>query len=262
MSKFAVAVVLIALGVVGVQGWTLQRDIDALKLLKEEVQWRDPQWAGVVANWQGGGEWGKDDPCGLGWKGNWLGIECRDQEHLPKETPRVVTNIHLTDRGLSGPSPLAMVLLKDLKEIDFDGNRITGPLNPFLGCMENLEEVDYANNDLHGTIPTEWRFLNKLQELELETNSKLYGCVPQEMPPTTTICKKENGNAVCELMGVITFETKVSGICKEKPNIGKRCADYNMVRQFINNGMKYEEMYKSHGDSSGGQQPGYELHQG
>lgn len=38
--------------------------VDALKLLREEVEWRDPQWSSLVSGWKGGGDWGKDDPCG------------------------------------------------------------------------------------------------------------------------------------------------------------------------------------------------------
>lgn len=38
--------------------------MDALRLLKEEVQHRDPYWAGLVENWSGGGPDGSDDPCG------------------------------------------------------------------------------------------------------------------------------------------------------------------------------------------------------
>lgn len=38
--------------------------VDALKLLREEVEGRDGQWASMVSGWSGGGDWGKDDPCG------------------------------------------------------------------------------------------------------------------------------------------------------------------------------------------------------
>lgn len=65
----------------------------------------------------------------------------------------------------------------------------------------------------------------------------------------------ENGKAVCELLGTITFETAVKGICSNEPNIGKRCADYHTVRRFINDGKNYDGWFKSHGDSSNGQQP-------
>lgn len=75
------------------------------------------------------------------------------------------------------------------------------------------------------------------------------------MPLVTTSCKKENGNSLCELMGTITFETAVKGICPNPPNVGKRCADYWTVKRFIQDGKKYDEFYKSYGDSTNGQKP-------
>ena len=86
-----------------------------------------------------------------GWKSDWEGVECRFQGALDEDVPRVVTNIHVPDRNVSGPIPMAIALLEDLVEIDLDGNRITGPLNPFIGCLSNLEELDFANNSLSCT---------------------------------------------------------------------------------------------------------------
>lgn len=99
----------------------------------------------------------------------------------------------------------------------------------------------------------------RLTEIELETNPRLYGCIPKGLPLVTTECGIENGKALCELMGTITFETAVKGVCSNEPNIGKRCADYHTVRRFINEGKNYEGWYKSHGDSSNGQSQVFHL---
>lgn len=98
---------------------------------------------------------------GDSWEGNWQGVECRFQGDEPKSKPRVVTNIHIPDRKLGGPVPMSISLLKDLIELDMDGNNLSGPMNPYIGCLSNMRELDIANNSLSGNIPTEWRFMTK-----------------------------------------------------------------------------------------------------
>ncbi|GMH44346.1 hypothetical protein BSKO_12280 [Bryopsis sp. KO-2023] len=224
---------------------TLERDVVALKLFREEVQDRGMYWSGIVSNWQGGGADGADDPCGYEWKGKWEGVECRDQEHLPKDVPRVVTNIHMTDSRLTGPVPLALTLLSNLTEIDMDGNQIEGPLNPYMGCLENLKELDLANNSLSGTVPTEWRFLTQLVENEIENNPNLSGCLPKGLPPTKTVCRTVDGKPFCELIGSIYFDTSIVAFCQDFPEITKKCATPELVREFINRGKPYQEYFQS-----------------
>eukprot|EP00210_Caulerpa_lentillifera_P009331 g8895.t1 len=237
---------------------TAERDILALKLLKKEVENRDPFWKGVVSTWGGGGPNGEDDPCGNGWKSTWDGIECRYQGNLADGLPRVVTNIHVTDSGVTGPIPLSISLLEDLVEIDLDGNRISGPLNPYIGCLSGMRELDLANNSLSGTIPTEWRWMTNLEEVELETNPQLTGCIPQGMPPVKTVCREDTpedailnpGRPLCELVGTIVFDTAVGGFCPQTPAIEKRCPDVAYVKDFIQQGMPYDLYYQSQANSA------------
>ena len=62
----------------------------------------------------------------MDWRGNWEGVQCRGQSSLPDHVPRVVTNFHLPDRGLPGPLPPTLILLRNLTEIDQDNNQHTG----------------------------------------------------------------------------------------------------------------------------------------
>jgi len=254
---------LVALG--GLEGITeartSQRDLIALALIKEEVKDRDEHWKRVMGTWQGGGPCDsagncEDDPCGFDWKGNWEGVQCRYQEHLPKDVDRVVTNIHITDTKVTGPVPLGYSLLHDLVELDMDGNHVSGPLIPQVACLPKLVELDLANNSLWGTIPTAWRGLTELEECEMEVNTDLEGCIPQGMPPVTTQCPPEL--SYCELVGTITDDTKVWGFCEDYPDVNLWCPTAEEVRQFIDNGMPYDSlidpksMSTSSGDGMGG----------
>lgn len=243
-SMVAVGIFFAALAV-ATQAATLERDVEALRLLRWEVEVRGREWSRAVSNWKGGGQNSADDPCGFGWKGIWYGVECRDQEHLPKEVPRVVTNLHLTDLGLNGPIPLAVTLLKNLTELDLDGNKLEGPMNPYMGCMESLKELDLANNTLWGTIPAEWRFIPGLFENEIESNKGLHGCIPKGLPPTKTVCRIKDKVPICELVGTISFDTGLTGFCDDYPDIEKKCATPELVREFIKKGRPYGEYFKS-----------------
>ena len=59
-----------------------------------------------------------DDPCGdtsaslTAYHSSWVGLECRYQSDLPASAIRVVTNVHLPDRGLTGPLPASFGLLR------------------------------------------------------------------------------------------------------------------------------------------------------
>lgn len=242
---------LVAIGYLGLQlteARTSQRDLLALALIKEEVKDRDQYWKGVVDKWHGGGPCDsegncEDDPCGFDWRGNWEGVECRYQEHLPKDVDRVVTNIHITDTQVTGPVPFGYALLHDLVELDMDGNHVTGPLMPQVACLPKLVELDLANNSLWGTIPPAWRALTELEECELEVNADLEGCIPQGMPPVTTNCPPEL--SYCELVGVITDDTKVWGFCEDYPDVNLWCPTAEDVREFIDMGMPYDSLVDS-----------------
>ncbi|CAD7700957.1 unnamed protein product [Ostreobium quekettii] len=229
-----------ALGMDTVNAFTSQTDLNALYIIKDEVYNRDEHWRAVVDKWSGGGPNGEDDPCGLDWRGNWEGVECRGQDGKPWEEERFVTNIHITDSAVGGPIPLGMSLLHNLIEFDMDGNRLTGPLIPQIACLPNVGELDLANNSIWGPIPTAWRGLEKLEEAELEKNPELSGCIPQGMPPVTTVCPEEL--PYCELIGTLTDQTAVWGFCEDYPEVNLWCPTPEEVKEFINNGNNYDSL--------------------
>jgi len=153
---------------------------------------------------------------------------------------------------------MAISLLEDLIEIDFDGNKITGPLNPYLGCLSKMRELDLANNSLSGTIPTEWRWMTELEEVELETNADLTGCIPRGMPPVKTVCREDTpqdrilnpGRPLCELVGTIVFDTAVGSFCPHTPVIEKRCPNVEFVEDFIRRGTPYGIYFRSQASSA------------
>ncbi|KXZ47829.1 hypothetical protein GPECTOR_32g441 [Gonium pectorale] len=111
-----------------------------------------------------------------------------EQWDWDKSIPRVVTNIHLPKRGLTGPLPRSLGLFANITEIDMDSNKLTGTLPPEWGCLRNLIEIDISNNRLVGSIPPEWGLLKSLVELELDGNGGLSGCVPEGAPPFNRWC--------------------------------------------------------------------------
>ena len=171
---------------------THRADVAALFLVKERALTRTGdsggRWAGAVKNWSGRGDDCLDceeaDPCGLTWHGNWKGIECRGQDHLPPHVERRVTNFHLPKFGFGGVfyDFEEIALLKNLTEVDMDNNEFTGPLPEWLACLPELVEIDFTNNHFSGEVPMAWGQLKNLVEVELEYNSGLYGCVPESLP--------------------------------------------------------------------------------
>lgn len=52
----------------------------------------------------------------------------------------------------------------------------------WMACMPNLIEIDIEENDFVGAIPREWGNLQRLEEVEVDDNPKLTGCIPYGLP--------------------------------------------------------------------------------
>lgn len=60
-----------------------------------------------------------------------------------------VTNVHITDQHLDGPSPREMCLFKHLREFDLDGGNQAGPFPEWLAdpsCVPGVQEIDLSYN--------------------------------------------------------------------------------------------------------------------
>lgn len=44
-----------------------------------------------------------------------------------------LTNIHLSDLKINGPMPRELCLFPEIRELDLDGGRITGPIPDWIG---------------------------------------------------------------------------------------------------------------------------------
>lgn len=182
---------------------TSPHDVLALIALRQEVYQRDPKWKGAMDKWpvqtcnaQGVCDM---DPCGSPGINDlhegqfWEGVDCRFQDKLHEDVPRVVTNLHLPKRGLTGPLPSALALLRNITELDFDTNVLTGPVPATWGCLGSLVEIDLSDNSLSGPLPLELGLLHKLIDLELDGNRGLTGCVPPGAPPLERLCGTPRG---------------------------------------------------------------------
>lgn len=223
----ATAVVVAATGLSYLGGClakTSRADVAALFLVKERALSRTGdsggRWAGAVKNWSGRGDDCLDceeaDPCGLTWHGNWKGIECRGQDHLPPHVERVVTNFHLPKFGFGGVfyDFEEIALMRNLTEVDMDNNDFTGPLPEWLACLPELVEIDMEANDFTGEVPRGWGNLNNLIEVELEHNNRLGGCIPDGLPPRARWQGWDtSGVSVDPWVGTSYHRTRVRGRC-------------------------------------------------
>ena len=92
-------------------------------------------------------------------------------------TPKRVTVLDLSSRGLTGEIPVELGNLDELRELRLANNRLTGEVPVELWNLGNLETLQLSNNQLSGAIPPELGYLTGLRYLYLGGNS-FTGCVP------------------------------------------------------------------------------------
>ena len=88
-----------------------------------------------------------------------------------------VTQLNLSDNGLTGTIPTALGDLSNLQELYLWGNELTGPIPAELGNLSSLQILSLQNNNLSGEIPAALGNLASLQELILYDNP-LTGPIP------------------------------------------------------------------------------------
>ena len=118
------------------------------------------------ASWKEKPGWLESDtPC------YWYGVTC-EAGH--------VTELVLFDNGLSGPLPLEISDLTNLRVIRLLKNQLTGSVSPELGGFSDLIELDLGLNGFSGEIPAELGGLTHLMWLNLSGN-ELSGAIPAEL---------------------------------------------------------------------------------
>ena len=77
--------------------------------------------------------------------------------YIPAELGNLsnLTALYLDYNRLSGPLPVELGNLSNLTALYLHDNRLSGPLSPSLGGLINLTELDLVNNQFTGWIPPE-----------------------------------------------------------------------------------------------------------
>ncbi|XP_074268300.1 protein STRUBBELIG-RECEPTOR FAMILY 5 isoform X1 [Silene latifolia] len=157
---------------------TDQKDVEALNVMFTSLN--SPK---KLKDWSSSG----GDPCGDGWKG----IDCSGSS---------VTEIKLSDFGLSGSLGYKLASLQSVTYFDVSDNKISGDIpyqlppnlqhldlskNSFTGGvpysiaqMSSLKDLDLSENKLSGQLSDMFNQLQKLNFLDLSEN-KLSGSLPQ-----------------------------------------------------------------------------------
>ncbi len=89
-----------------------------------------------------------------------------------------VTELDLSENGLTGTLPVELGNLSALRILDLQGNELFGPIGPWIGNLASLRRLRLQKNLLSGTIPAELGNLIQLEYLNLRGN-RLEGSVPQ-----------------------------------------------------------------------------------
>ena len=118
------------------------------------------------ASWKESPGWLESDvPC------YWYGVTCEEGH---------VTELVLSDNGLSGTLPPELGDLTHLRVLRMVNNQLSGRLSPELGRLSSLMELDLGLNQFSGEIPAELGRLTNLIGLNLSDND-LSGAIPAEL---------------------------------------------------------------------------------
>ncbi|XWS12240.1 hypothetical protein CRYUN_Cryun37aG0072600 [Craigia yunnanensis] len=127
-------------------GATDQGDASALGVMFSSLN-SPQQLTGWTAN--------NGDPCGQSWKG----VTCSGQH---------VTEIKLSNLGLSGSMGYSLQSLTSLKELDMSHNNLSGDI-PY-NIPQNLQRLNLASNQFTGGVPYSINQMHSLQYLNLGHN--------------------------------------------------------------------------------------------
>ena len=96
------------------------------------------------------------------------------------------TLARMDGQGLTGPIPVELGNLTNLRALRLNANALLGPIPVELANMRNLTELYLNSNELSGPIPTEMGNLTNLVRLSLKHNT-LSGPIPLELARLTRL---------------------------------------------------------------------------
>ena len=118
---------------------------------------------------------------------NWLSAEALSEWHgVSTDATGRVTDLYLTQNGLSGEIPAELGDLTTLQNLYLWQNNLSGEIPAELGGLTNLQILFLEDNNLSGAIPVELGDLASLQNLYLRNNN-LSGSIPAELGDLTNL---------------------------------------------------------------------------
>ena len=119
------------------------------------------------AGWTNSTNWKTSAPLG-----DWYGVTTNASGR--------VTELRLSDNGLTGSIPTALGSLVTLRWLDLSLNELSGPIPIALVSLVNLVFLELSGNELSGSVPAWLGNMSSLQALYLLGN-ELTGGVPDEL---------------------------------------------------------------------------------
>ncbi|KAL4597233.1 hypothetical protein ACB092_12G220100 [Castanea dentata] len=100
--------------------------------------------------------------------------------HLPDDLGvfKNLVQLSFRDNSISGPIPVSLANLPSLTYLDFSNNHINGTLPQNFGQLKNLVKLVLWNNSISGPLPDSFGNLSSLTYLSLR-NNQLEGTLPQ-----------------------------------------------------------------------------------
>ena len=91
-----------------------------------------------------------------------------------------ISNLNLTDSGLTGEIPPEIGELTNLTSLVLRYNELTGPIPSTMGNLTSLVKLELQYNNLSGSIPAELWSLDSLTQLRIQKN-QFTGSIPAEI---------------------------------------------------------------------------------
>lgn len=124
-------------------------------------------------NWKNNSNWdvNLEHPPSLDELATWYGVTFSGGR---------VTELDLSDNGLTGVLPAELGNLSNLSVLDLQENELSGPIDSWIGMLTALVELHLQQNQLTGSIPDELGNLVHLEYLNLRGN-QLKGVIPESL---------------------------------------------------------------------------------